>query len=315
MGNKTRVGRMTTVSAVICTKDRVREPIECIKSIIGQSVSVTEIIVVDASNSDRLYSRLKKEFPRITYIRSARSNLSKDRNKAISRSSGDIILFLDDDTVLDKDYAKRIIEVFETDRESRIGGVTGKIVNIEKPTTIPQKIRANLYQAVRRIFLLQSLGNGRFKPSGFQTFIDDAHEVRPVESLSGCNMAFRKEVLIQFTFDEADYMGGWMDDVDIAYRVSRKYQNIYTPYAKIIHNLATTGSASSRLTPAYRRAKKTMVSRYYLFKKNFPQTTKNILAFWWSVVGTLLQALMTRQPAYIKGVIDGVRATRYVRIP
>jgi len=52
------------------------------------------------------------------------------------------------------------------------------------------------------------------------------------------------------------------DDEDFSYRVSRKYQNVYTPYAKIAHNPSPIGRVSG-----YTRAKMTLEARYYLLKK------------------------------------------------
>ena len=60
------------------------------------------------------------------------SNLGKDRNRAVNLTHDDIILFLDDDTILGEDYVKRVVGVFENDKERRIEGVTGNIVNAAK---------------------------------------------------------------------------------------------------------------------------------------------------------------------------------------
>jgi hypothetical protein len=171
------------------------------------------------------------------------------------------------------------------------------------------KLRTGLHHVIARIFLLPSLGDGKFKASGAPTFLHDAHEIRNVEFLSGCNMAFRRKIFDNFMFDESYF---FTDDEDFSYRVSRRYQNVYTPYAKLVHNLSPTGSASARLTHTYLRTKKTVQSRYYLLKKNYPRTLKNTLAFWWSVVGYFLQAIMTMNSGNIKGVISGISGVKEI---
>jgi glycosyltransferase involved in cell wall biosynthesis len=303
------------VSVIICTKNRVQELVDCIKSVIGQSVAATEIVVVDASDTDRAYLKIKEEFSqdsRIRYVHSVPpSSLSADRNTGVRYSSGDVFLFLDDDTVLDKDFVKEIVRVFEDDSARKVGGVTGNIVNAERPGTTLMKLRADLQLVIARIFLLPSLGDGKFRASAAPTFLYDAHEIRNVEFLSGCDMAFRREVFSVFKFDE-DFPELYKDDDDFSYRVSRRYQNVYTPYAKLVHNLSPTGSASARLAHTYLRTKKTVQSRYYLLKKNYPRTLKNTLAFWWSVVGSLLQALMTMDSENIKGMISGISGIREI---
>jgi glycosyltransferase involved in cell wall biosynthesis len=288
----------------MCTKNRVQELIGCIKSVIAQSLSPNELIIVDAGDTEKAYLKIKEEFPqdsRFKYIHT-KPALTYQRNIGVRNSSGDIIFFLDDDIVLDKDFIKEIVKVFEKDSEKRIGGVMGNIVNIQRPKTMLSKLRANLYLLVRRIFLLPGFGNGRFRSSGCPSFIQDAKEIKNVEFLSGGLTAYRKEVFKDLKFDE-DFLDVhlYTDDEDFSYRVSRKYRNVYTPYAKLVHNPSPIGRVSR-----YIRAKMTVEARYYLLKKNFPRTLKYTLAFWWSVVGYLIQAITTMDKESIKGVISGI---------
>jgi glycosyltransferase involved in cell wall biosynthesis len=92
---------------------------------LAQSISPYEILIVDASDTDQSYVATKDEFhqnPKIKYIHStSRSGLSADRNTGIRHSSGDVILFLDDDTVLEKGFIKEIVRIFEEDSGRRIG--------------------------------------------------------------------------------------------------------------------------------------------------------------------------------------------------
>jgi GT2 family glycosyltransferase len=305
------------ISVIICTKNRVQEPIDCISSVIAQSVSPDEKVIVDASDTDKAYLKIKEEFhqdSRLKYIHSTGSSgLSADRNRGIRNSSGDIILFLDDDTMLDKDFIKKIVEVFEEDSEKKIGGVTGNIVDIDRPNTFWKKLRANLHLLITRIFLLPTTGDGRFRSSGCPSFLSSSDEITNVEFLSGCCMAYRKEVFKDVKFDE-DFPELYTDDDDVPCRVSRKYRNVYTPYAKLIHTQSLVGSASARRARPYLRAKKTVESRYYLLKKNFPPTARHTVAFWWSVIGMLVQAVLVRDEQLFKGVISGVSGTKKIGV-
>ena len=165
-----------------------------------------------------------------------------------------------------------------------------------------KNIRTNLHLLIARIFLLLTSGNGRFRSSGCPTFIHGAKEIRNVEFLSGGLTAYRKEVFRDLKFDE-DFLDAhfYTDDEDFSYRFSRKYQNVYTPYAKLVHNPSPIGRVSR-----YTRAKMTVEARYYLLKKNFPRTLKHTLVFWWSVVGLFIQAITTMDKESFKGLISGV---------
>lgn len=296
------------ISVIICTKNRVQEPIRCIKSVIAQSLSPDELIIVDASDTKKAYLKIKEEFyqdSRFKYIHIkplAPYSLTYQRNLGVRNSSGDIIFFLDDDTVLDKDFIKEIVKVFEKDSEKKIGGVMGDIVNIRRP----QNILAYLRLLIERIFLLPTFGNGRFRSSGCPTFIHGAKEIKNVEFLSGGLTAYRKEVFKDLKFDETRI---YIDDEDFSYRVSRKYQNVYTPYAKLVHNPSRIGRPRY-YTIHYNRAKLTIESRYYLLRKNFPRTLKHTLAFWWSVVGYFILAITTMDRGRVKGLISGVTDIR-----
>jgi cellulose synthase/poly-beta-1,6-N-acetylglucosamine synthase-like glycosyltransferase len=97
--------------------------------------------------------KIKEQFPqdsRFKYIHT-KPALTYQRNVGVRNSSGDIIFFLDDDIVLDKDFIKEIVKVFEKDCEKKVGGVMGNMVNIRRPRII----KTLLSYLIRRIFLLE----------------------------------------------------------------------------------------------------------------------------------------------------------------
>jgi len=119
------------ISVVICTKNRVQELMRRLKSLIAQSFPPDEVIIVDASDTEDAYLKIKEEFPkdsRFKYLHT-KPALTYQRNVGVGNSSGDIIFFFDDDTVLDKDFIKEITKVFESDPAEKIGGVMGNNVN------------------------------------------------------------------------------------------------------------------------------------------------------------------------------------------
>ena len=120
----------------------------------------------------------------------------------------------------------------------------------------------------RWLFLMPGYGNGKFRLSGTATTPFGIDKVIETEFLVGGVTAYRREVLEEFMFDE-DYLNGpapW-EDVDFSYRVSRKYRNIYTPYAKAWHY----GSSNDRLSS--KKYQEMVVINYrYIFGKNIPQS-------------------------------------------
>ena len=100
------------VSLLISTKNRFVDLKECIDSILAQTVKPDEIILVDASDTSESMEMVKKALAatgiKLTYLRqeviSGKVRKTAAWNKAVRLALGDVIIFLDDDVVLDKYY-------------------------------------------------------------------------------------------------------------------------------------------------------------------------------------------------------------------
>jgi GT2 family glycosyltransferase len=294
------------VSVVISTKDRLDDLRRCLGSILRQSAPPHELIIVDAGEIPvpELFFGPFNKILDIHYI-SAKVGLTQARNIGIHESRGDLILFLDDDTELEPDYMENLIAVFSCDRDHRIGGVSGKIIDpqeVEKPPFF-LKIKRSGRNILGRLFFLPCENEGNFQPAGFPTFPPgSAQECMHVECLFGANMAFRREVVVKYPFDETLDGYCFMEDDDIAYRVSREYVNIFTPHARVMH----FESPVSRDREFSR--KKMLVKNYqYLFQKNIPYTVTRAVAFWWSLIGLFLIEILVRNPEGIKGLFAGIK--------
>jgi glycosyltransferase involved in cell wall biosynthesis len=297
-----RMDKTPKISVVIATKNRFHDIIKCIESILVQALLPDELVIVDSSDTTELKSKLDIPQNKIAfkYIH-AMLSLTQARNVGIRGSTGDIIVFLDDDVILDNDYIKEMMHVFNNDLEKKVGGVTGNIINTEiKNHSFKHLIGSNIMHILATIFFLFKYSDGKFQPSGWPTFTR-SDKITRVECLSGANMAFRKEIFNEFKFDENLRGYSFMEDDDIAYRVSRKYQNVYTPFEKLIHNTSPTARDKK-----YARMKMTIENHYYLFKKNFPQGFKHKFAFWWSVVGLFAMTMVNGNKEGMKGLMSGI---------
>ena len=300
-----------SISVIIPTRNRTQNMIRCLESISIQTVLPDEVILVDASDTDVLRSSLSSLHPfKVKYIRS-KPGLTLQRNIGIEASSGDIIVFLDDDMIAARDYIENIFAVFDKYPTEVIGGVTGNIISSEGQgnTTLAATVRELYRQAFAALFLLPRHGDGRFQLSGFPTLIKSGsvNKIINVEILYGGSMAFGREVITAFKFDENLRGYAWGEDDDIAYRVSRSYQNVYTPFARVVHNDLLPSTVGNK----YTRMEMTMEHHYYLFKKNLPQDLLHKLAFWWSVIGLFLQeaipAVKRRETSGLSGLMSGMR--------
>jgi len=299
------------ISVAISTKNREHDIHKCMKSILIQSYEPYEIIIIDSSDTNDLESKLnllcEPKNIVLKYVH-AEVSLTCARNIAIEKCTGDVILFIDDDVILDKGYIKEIVKVFYRDAGKKIAGVTGNIVaegvNAEEvKKSFLYVINRKIVEILTKLFLLPRHGNGRFQPSGFPTLIysKNINDVIDTEFLFGCNMAFRKEIVDEFKFDENLYGYCDLEDDDFSYRISRAHRNVYTPFAKLIHNVSPVSRVEN-----YAKAKMRMENHYYLFKKSLPQTLKYKFAFWWSVIGLFVIAVVGINKGVLKGLMDGL---------
>jgi glycosyltransferase involved in cell wall biosynthesis len=288
------------ISVIIPTKNRMQDVIRCLESISLQSMLPDEVVIVDSSDTENLKSALDLfDNLNIKYIHDIEASLTRAENIGIENSIGDIIIILDDDVILDKSHIKEFMHVFDIYPAEKIGGVTGNVMS-NQPKSIIKRFLGFGMQVFATMFFITRYGNGKFQLSGMPTTIrKDVDKITECEFLYGYNMAFRRDVISEFKFDENFHGYSWGEDDDIAYRVSRKYQDFYTPFAKIVH----TGSPSMRGNK-YAEMKMAIENHYYLFKKNLPQDFKHKFAFWWSVVGLFALEGMT---TVVRGDSSGIR--------
>ena len=270
-----------TVSLAICTMDRCEEVLICVRSILQQEFLPKELVIIDSSDNAILEKELnillKDSDIELNYI-NVKANLTKARNIAIDQSNQKIICFLDDDTVLDKNYLKEIVRVFEKNLHDNIGGVSGNIINGY------QSFSRDIFN---KLFFLFRYSDGKFRLSGIQTFVHKkVNKIVPVEGLSGANMSFKRDVIKNITFDEDSPCS---EDDDIAWRVSKEFQNFYTPFALIEHNPSSIGGGYGKRS---QRWVQEIQGLHNHFTKNIPNTLKHRIAFSISLLGLVLNEII-----------------------
>ena len=120
---------------IVCTYMRPKPLLQLLQSVIGQTVYPDEIIIVDGSlNQDTETVLNQNPFRNLHYhlVATEHRGLTKQRNYVVGKLNEgiDIVCFLDDDTVLEKDYFEQILKTY-TDYPQALG-VGGYICNENK---------------------------------------------------------------------------------------------------------------------------------------------------------------------------------------
>lgn len=89
---------------------------QCLNSIIHQTYTNLEILIVDDGSTDsscEIYKKFAKHDKRIKIIKQKNQGLSCARNTGLRHATGDYIHFIDADDYIDLDYYEKIVEANE----------------------------------------------------------------------------------------------------------------------------------------------------------------------------------------------------------
>jgi len=216
----------------ICTKDRAQRLARLLNSlmpVIGASrFRVTEVLVVDNASVDSATRDVVAGFSGLRYVFEPCAGLDFARNAAVRHATGNLLAFLDDDVVVDRDWLDGLFNAWRGCPDA--GGFTGLVLPYRLDT-----------EAQVQFELRGGFGRG-FEPKTFHAASAD-NPLHPVGSGvigAGCNMAFDRSLLLSLGgFDEALDTGAPLPgggDLDIFYRVLRSGRAmVYEPRYAVYH--------------------------------------------------------------------------------
>ena len=206
------------VTVAICTRDHPRLVERAIRSIIAAARGAEigdqfEILVVDNAPSDERTLHVANSLDCVRYLREPKPGLDFARNRAVAEAQGEILAFVNDDAVVDRGWLRGLRKALAENPDA--AAITGPVLAYELETTA-------------QVFFEARGGFGRvFEP---RRFGPDCRYIRNYPCNAGffgagCNMAFRRRVLIPLGgFDEALDTGAPLPgggDLDIFYRLLR----------------------------------------------------------------------------------------------
>ncbi len=93
------------ISTIICTRNRPKKIVQCVKSIFSQDFDDKEVIVIDlSSNTETRYALRQYIKSGLRYFKLKHRVKTKGLNFGIKKSRGQIIAFTDDDCVAPKNW-------------------------------------------------------------------------------------------------------------------------------------------------------------------------------------------------------------------
>lgn len=219
---------------------------QCLHSVMKASPAITsEVIVIDNSSVDGSVEMIKKKFPLVKLIANEKNvGFSCANNQGIKEATGEYILLLNPDTVVQEDTFEKAIRFLD---EKRDAGALGVMMLDGKGNFLPESKRGLPTPSVAfyKIFGFAKLFPKSKIFGKYHLGYLDKNKIHEVDVLSGAFMLIRKAVLDKIgLLDETFFMYG--EDIDISYRITQAgYKNYYFPETRIIHYKGESTKKSS----------------------------------------------------------------------
>lgn len=274
-------------------------------SVANQIRVPNEIIIVDASTNNETKELLDSSNFNLNLkyfmVEAEHRGLTKQRNFGISKLSNqsEIVIFLDDDLVLNQNFCNQLLANF---LNKEIVGAEGYIVNednhwIKEKSNILSKdfnyyyfggFRINLSKRdkIRKILnlypshiqpgLIPEYGHGK-------TSLPPTGKIYTVEHLTGCMMAYRRDVFTKINFSEFFEGYGLYEDFDFSVRASAFGKLVADTSAKCEHHHDPSGR------PNYFKYGKMVVwNGYYVWRLKHPKPGLINIVKWYLITILLM---------------------------
>jgi glycosyltransferase involved in cell wall biosynthesis len=112
------VAEDTLVSVVTATWNRSAKLMKAIQSLLAQTYSNWELVIVDDGSTDDTEAQVKAVGdPRIRLIQAEHGGLSKARNRGLTDAKGSMMAYLDDDNTLHSEWIRSVAWAFQQQPE------------------------------------------------------------------------------------------------------------------------------------------------------------------------------------------------------
>ena len=233
---------MTEVSAVVVSFNSADDLPDCLRSL--RSEGVADVVVVDNASADSSVEVVRRLDPDARLVQTgANLGFGTAANRGVAMTTGDHVLILNPDTVVEPGTVKALSEAL--DRDPGMAAVGPRLENVD----------GSLYPSVRRFpDLMVAFGHaflGLVWPRNPATrryrMLDWDHDLPAprVDWVSGaCVLVRRSAFEMVGGFDEGYFM--YVEDVDLCWRLGQAGWRIgYEPAGRVVHALG----GSSRLVP------------------------------------------------------------------
>ncbi|MDD3296484.1 MAG: glycosyltransferase [Candidatus Omnitrophica bacterium] len=213
------------VSIVIPTYERHDSLKNLLQDILRQRYDDFEVIIVNQGLSfpKELGEILTANKSKIRLFNDDMQNSAHARNKGIRKAEGEIVISCDDDIRIEQDFIQNHVKEY---KNKYIGAVSGRVL-------CANDIPTSKIKKVGEIRKYDGKVTANFN-ADFKTEIEHAY---------GCNVSFRKELLLRVGgYDERLIGTSSFDDADVSFKIRKLgYRIVFEPLAEAVHLQARGG--------------------------------------------------------------------------
>ncbi len=237
---------------IVATKGRPTEVAILLAKITTQSVIPQRVVIVGSSRDDiSIASSMTSGIFETVFLVSPVSGITFQRNEGLRwlikneiLGKESLVIFFDDDFRPADDWIQQCSNLMNNDAD--VVGLTGLVLAdgaqsgaIDEDTSI--------------LFLEGKIPPTPHWASGLQ---------REIDSVYGCNMAFKGSVMLQCEFDENLPLYSWQEDRDMTGQAGRFGKVLFVPSCRGVH-LGSKGGRTSGLRFGYSQ----IANMFYMFRK------------------------------------------------
>jgi GT2 family glycosyltransferase len=249
------VSARPSFTIVVCTRDRPAELRRCLESLAALCLANGEVLVVDNGSGGDAAALAAHRWG-FRCEREPTPGLNAARRRAARHSAGEILLFVDDDAVVDAGWLDAMLEPFS---EPLVGAVTGLALPLELETDAQELFER--YSSFSR---------------GFRRRVFDMAEHPPAaagQAGAGVSMAIRRDLLsgLQLFAPELDAgtdarSGG--DHYALSRVLASGYRIVYQPEALVWHLHRRDYEAMKRTVAGYSTGVYVVLTRLLLHHRD-----------------------------------------------
>ena len=251
--NDKEAGDDIAVSVIVCTYNRADSFRKFLESFFSQSGSFPdcEFLLVDNNSTDGTKQvceeYLNSKMIQVKYIHEKTQGLSYARNTAVKNARGELLAFIDDDVIVDKQWLTMVRKL--VDEYSEYIAMGGKVIPVWEKEKPSWAVFEGDYAIIQAVFPSHDYGS-EVKP----------YPIRTQKNPMGACMMLRKRAFEQYGLFRTDLgvsgsslkTGGLHEDTEFIWRMLAEGEKmLYYPKAVVSHFVPESRSSKAYIKQWY----------------------------------------------------------------